>query len=175
MHKLEDIKKRIVSINDAQKKVSQWKSENQTIVFTNGCFDILHKGHVSYLFEAASFGNKLVVGINADASVKRLNKGSDRPINEENARAFLIAALSCVALVVIFEEDTPKELIEKLSPNCLVKGGDYDANETNKESKKHTLAVYMGFKYSRKCFKHIFIFKVKDFYFSNIYIFFNPF
>ena len=70
MHKLEDIKKRIVSINDAQKKVSQWKSENQTIVFTNGCFDILHKGHVSYLFEAASFGNKLVVVINEDASVK---------------------------------------------------------------------------------------------------------
>jgi rfaE bifunctional protein, domain II len=137
MHKLEDIKKRIVSINDAQKKVSQWKGENQTIVFTNGCFDILHKGHVSYLFEAASFGNKLVVGINADASVKRLNKGSDRPINEENARAFLIAALSCVALVVIFEEETPKELIEKLSPNCLVKGGDYDANETNRESKKY--------------------------------------
>ncbi len=137
MHEANSISEKIVSLNDGAKKVAKWKKEKQKVVFTNGCFDILHKGHVMYLFEAASFGNKLVVGINSDKSVKRLNKGSNRPINDENARAFLIAALSCVDLVLIFDEDTPNNLIESIIPNHLIKGGDYNENEDNPASKRY--------------------------------------
>jgi D-beta-D-heptose 7-phosphate kinase/D-beta-D-heptose 1-phosphate adenosyltransferase len=96
----------------------------QKIVFTNGCFDILHIGHIRYLQEAAKLGDILVLGLNSDASVKRL-KGSDRPVNDELDRAELLCALSCVDYVVIFEEDTPLELIKKIKPDVLVKGGDY--------------------------------------------------
>lgn len=94
------------------------------IVFTNGCFDILHIGHIRYLQEAAKLGDKLVVGINSDQSVRRL-KGDKRPINSELERAEMICALEFVDYVVIFEEDTPLELIKKIKPNILVKGGDY--------------------------------------------------
>ncbi|MFI3263084.1 MAG: D-glycero-beta-D-manno-heptose-7-phosphate kinase [Rikenellaceae bacterium] len=98
--------------------------ENRKIVFTNGCFDILHKGHVTYLQSAKNLGDILVLGLNSDASVKRL-KGDDRPINDESARATVMAALSSVDYVVIFEEDTPLEVIKMIRPNVLVKGGDY--------------------------------------------------
>lgn len=95
-------------------------------VFTNGVFDILHRGHVSYLDEAAQLGASLIVGVNTDASVRRLNKGPERPINPEQDRAALLAALACVDAVVLFDEDTPEALIAALRPDLIVKGGDYD-------------------------------------------------
>lgn len=100
------------------------KLHNRKIVFTNGCFDVLHFGHVQYLLEARKLGDMLVVGLNSDTSVRRL-KGESRPINGENERAFVLAALAFVDYVVVFEEDTPKELIEVVKPDILVKGGDY--------------------------------------------------
>ena len=96
------------------------------LVFTNGVFDILHRGHVSYLDEAAQLGASLVVGVNTDASVRRLNKGPERPINAEQDRAALLAAMACVDAVVLFDEDTPEALIAALRPDLIVKGGDYD-------------------------------------------------
>lgn len=96
----------------------------QTIVFTNGCFDVLHFGHVHYLLEAKKLGDILVVGLNSDDSVRRL-KGPERPINAEKERAFVLAALCCVDYVVLFEEDTPENLIKAVQPDVLVKGGDY--------------------------------------------------
>ncbi|MHB8534416.1 MAG: D-glycero-beta-D-manno-heptose 1-phosphate adenylyltransferase [Sulfuricaulis sp.] len=95
------------------------------LVFTNGCFDILHRGHVAYLEEAAALGRSLVVGVNGDASVRRLNKGRDRPINPLEDRMVILAALACVTLVVPFEEDTPLDLIRLVRPEHLVKGGDW--------------------------------------------------
>lgn len=96
------------------------------LVFTNGVFDLLHRGHVSYLDEAAQLGASLVVGVNTDGSVRRLNKGPERPINAEQDRAALLAALGCVDAVVLFGEDTPESLIAALRPDLIVKGGDYD-------------------------------------------------
>jgi D-glycero-beta-D-manno-heptose 1-phosphate adenylyltransferase len=95
------------------------------IVFTNGCFDILHKGHVDYLTKARDLGDVLIVGLNSDASVKRLGKSVERPINNQEARGFLLAGLSAVDAVCVFEEDTPLELIKLIKPHILVKGGDY--------------------------------------------------
>ena len=100
----------------------------QRIVFTNGCFDILHRGHAAYLQEAKTLGDKLIVGVNADVSVKRL-KGANRPINREEDRAYLMASLAAVDYVVIFAEDTPHELLSHIRPNVLVKGGDYRLEE----------------------------------------------
>ncbi|MBV6404677.1 MAG: D-glycero-beta-D-manno-heptose 1-phosphate adenylyltransferase [Flavobacteriales bacterium] len=102
-----------------------WRVKGDRIVFTNGCFDLLHRGHVAYLEEAAALGDRLVVGINSDASVRRLGKGPDRPLNDELSRALVVAALRCVDAVVIFEEDTPLELITAIRPDVLTKGGDW--------------------------------------------------
>jgi rfaE bifunctional protein nucleotidyltransferase chain/domain len=110
---------------------------SKKIVFTNGCFDILHRGHVEYLTKARDLGNVLVVGLNTDASVKRQNKSPERPINKQETRAIILAALECVDYVVLFDEDTPLELIKLIQPDILVKGSDYDANETDKASKKY--------------------------------------
>ena len=96
------------------------------VVFTNGVFDVLHRGHASYLAQARSLGGSLVVALNSDASAKRLGKGPDRPLNNESDRAALMAALESVSLVTWFDEDTPLELITELRPDLLVKGGDYD-------------------------------------------------
>ena len=101
-----------------------WRSFGKKIVFTNGCFDILHYGHLHLVAAAANLGNVLVVGINSDASVKRL-KGEDRPINHEQERMFQVASLLCTDAVCLFEEDTPEELIKTIRPDVLVKGGDY--------------------------------------------------
>jgi rfaE bifunctional protein nucleotidyltransferase chain/domain len=98
-------------------------------VFTNGCFDILHRGHVTYLEEAAAFGASLIVGVNSDASVKRLNKGADRPINSLEDRMAILAALACVALVTPFDDDTPLALIKRVRPDHLVKGGDWTVDK----------------------------------------------
>ena len=99
------------------------------VVFTNGVFDVLHRGHASYLAQARSLGGSLVVALNSDASAKRLGKGPDRPLNNEVDRAALIAALEAVSLVTWFDEDTPLELITELRPDILVKGGDYDMSK----------------------------------------------
>ncbi len=101
-----------------------WRTFGTTIVFTNGVFDILHHGHLDYLAKAASLGNKMVVGVNTDASVKRL-KGNERPLTHENDRAFQLACLMFVDAVCLFDEDTPKNLIEAVNPDVLAKGGDY--------------------------------------------------
>jgi rfaE bifunctional protein nucleotidyltransferase chain/domain len=104
--------------------ITKWKSDGQKVVFTNGVFDLLHLGHITYLAKAAQLGDKLIIGLNADASVKRL-KGESRPVNDQNNRAALLAALFFVDAVVLFEEDTPRELITQLMPDVLVKGADY--------------------------------------------------
>lgn len=126
--------KDIAELKDLTRK---WKSNGEKIVFTNGVFDILHLGHVDYLEKAKSLGTKLIVGINDDASVKRLGKGDERPINPENARASIIASLRAVDAVILFTEDTPYNLITSVLPDTLVKGGDYDPEETNPSSKKY--------------------------------------
>jgi rfaE bifunctional protein nucleotidyltransferase chain/domain len=99
------------------------------VVFTNGVFDVLHRGHASYLAQARALGASLVVALNTDASAKRLGKGPDRPLNNEHDRAALMAALESVSLVTWFDEDTPLELITELQPDVLVKGGDYDMDK----------------------------------------------
>lgn len=105
--------------------VKTWKEENKKIVFTNGCFDILHKGHVEYLSQARDLGDKLIIGLNTDNSVKQQGKAPNRPINNEEARAILLSALECVDAVIYFEEQTPLNLIKLIMPNVLVKGSDY--------------------------------------------------
>jgi rfaE bifunctional protein nucleotidyltransferase chain/domain len=105
-------------------KINGWRFLGKKIVFTNGCFDILHRGHLDYLSKAASLGNILVIGVNTDASVKRL-KGESRPVNNEQDRLFQLASLMFVDAVCLFDEDTPKDLIEAVKPDVLVKGGDY--------------------------------------------------
>lgn len=104
--------------------MTKWREEDEKVVFSNGCFDILHLGHIDYLEKASQLGSKLLVGINADTSVKRL-KGPQRPVQPEGARARMLAALAFVDAVVLFQEDTPLQLIETLCPHVLVKGDDY--------------------------------------------------
>jgi len=104
--------------------IEQWKSEGKKVVFTNGVFDLVHIGHLSYLSKAAELGDKLIIGLNADSSVRRI-KGEGRPVNDQNSRAALLAALFFVDAVVVFEEDTPQNLIATLLPDILVKGADY--------------------------------------------------
>jgi len=128
LDKLAVIKSKIVDAEQAKHIVLAWRLTNQKIAFTNGVFDILHAGHVLSLAGAASFGNRLIVGLNADASVKRL-KSAGRPIQKEDDRALLLAAMHVVDLVVLFEEDTPEKLIQLLTPDVLVKGGDYKVEE----------------------------------------------
>ncbi len=114
--------------DEAASLAKTWRTAGESIVFTNGCFDLLHVGHVTYLEQASRLGKHLIVGVNTDASVKRL-KGASRPMNGENDRARVLAALGCVDVVVLFGEDTPTELIHRLRPDILVKGGDYKVEE----------------------------------------------
>jgi D-beta-D-heptose 7-phosphate kinase/D-beta-D-heptose 1-phosphate adenosyltransferase len=115
---------KIVSLEVLLKTLKRLRAEGKKIVFTNGCFDILHKGHVAYLQKAREFGDVLIVGLNSDESVRRL-KGSSRPVNSEADRAFVLAGLEMVNYVVIFDEDTPYEILSRIRPDVLVKGGDY--------------------------------------------------
>jgi D-beta-D-heptose 7-phosphate kinase/D-beta-D-heptose 1-phosphate adenosyltransferase len=119
---------KIVDFNTIEKIANELRNENKKIVFTNGCFDILHIGHVKYLQKAKALGDKLIVGVNSNESVKRL-KGPSRPVNDEYDRAYLLASLEVVDYVVIFEEDTPYELIKRVKPDILVKGADYKGKE----------------------------------------------
>ncbi len=122
---LENIKSKIFSRDNLSRQAALWRFKNDKIVFTNGCFDLLHLGHVEYLAKAADCGTKLIVAVNSDDSVKRLGKSQGRPIQDENSRATIIASLHVVSAVIIFNEDTPYELIDLLKPDVLVKGNDY--------------------------------------------------
>ena len=123
-----EIHKKIKTFDEIEMSVEHWKANNLNIVFTNGCFDLLHYGHLHYLAAARDLGDRLVVGLNSADSVKRL-KGAHRPLNDELTRQHLLAALAFVDAVVVFEEDTPFELIKKIMPDVLVKGGDWQPSQ----------------------------------------------
>ena len=118
----------IKSFDEIEKLSKKFHEKGKKIIFTNGCFDILHAGHVKYLEVAKSYGDILILGLNADSSVKKL-KGPTRPINTQNDRAYILASLESVDYVVIFDEETPYELIKKIQPHILVKGGDYEGKK----------------------------------------------
>jgi D-beta-D-heptose 7-phosphate kinase/D-beta-D-heptose 1-phosphate adenosyltransferase len=124
MKKSDTLNQRIFTVEEIKKEVNRMRLKSKTIAFTNGVFDILHEGHIAVLSEAASFADVLIVGVNSDASVKKL-KGENRPVNNENSRALIIASLIMVDAVVIFNEETPLELIKIIKPDVLIKGGDY--------------------------------------------------
>ena len=123
----DQIKQKFYSEKNIGEQIMAWKTEGLSIVFTNGVFDIIHRGHIDYLYKASLKGDKLIIGLNSDGSVKRLGKGDGRPYNFEENRAYLLAAFGFVDAVVVFDEDTPIELIRLIKPDVLVKGGDYDA------------------------------------------------
>ncbi len=122
------IKEKIATLEEIVRRVSQWRVKGKTIAFTNGVFDIIHAGHILSLSSAAAEGDILIVGLNSDASVKRL-KGESRPVNDEDSRATVLASLLMVDAVVMFEEDTPLNLIKAIMPDVLVKGGDYKVED----------------------------------------------
>jgi rfaE bifunctional protein nucleotidyltransferase chain/domain len=124
MKTIQAIPDKIFSLSELKLQLNRWRLSNKKIVFTNGVFDILHEGHIASLSEAALYGHILIVGINSDASVKRL-KGESRPVNNEGSRILLMASLVMVDAVILFEEDTPLDLITAILPDVLVKGGDY--------------------------------------------------
>ncbi len=124
MNQLDTILHKIVSLEEAKQIVANWRIQGEKIVFTNGCFDIIHKGHIYYLSKARDLGSKLILGLNTDASIKRL-KGENRPIKEEESRALTIASFEFIDLVILFDEDTPLNVISTLLPDVLVKGSDY--------------------------------------------------
>ena len=127
MKRLNLLQKKIVSLNELSKQIHMWQLLSQKIVFTNGCFDIVHAGHIHSLASAADFGNKLIVALNTDASVSKLKPG--RPIQRQDSRALVIAALNFVDAVILFDEETPLELIKFIKPDVLVKGGDYSIDQ----------------------------------------------
>ncbi len=125
MSKHSSVRTKIMETQQAlQSQLDLWRREKQTIVFTNGCFDILHRGHVDYLSKAADLGNKLIIGVNTDASVSKL-KGPHRPIQDQESRMLILASLAFVDAVILFDEPTPYELIKLVQPDILVKGSDY--------------------------------------------------
>lgn len=128
MERLKVIRAKIFTQEEIRHQCAVWRFKEKKIVFTNGCFDILHLGHIEYLARAASLGGVLVIGLNSDSSVKQL-KGIDRPLNNEGARAVMLASLSFVSGVVLFDEDTPYSLINLIKPDILVKGADYKVEE----------------------------------------------
>lgn len=127
----------LLNESEAAIMVAERQKEGKKVVFTNGCFDILHKGHIQYLAKAADCGDALIVGVNTDASVRALNKGDERPINAEADRLELLAALFFVDYVVLFDEDTPLSLITHVKPDVLVKGADYDPNQADETHKQY--------------------------------------
>ncbi len=128
MLKSEIIQKKILTPEQLERHLAFWRFKNKKIVFTNGCFDFIHLGHIDYLMKAADYGDIMLIGLNSDESVRRL-KGKDRPVNNEHARAMLLASLSFVTGVMVFSEDTPYELIRTVKPDVLVKGNDYKIEE----------------------------------------------
>ena len=128
MEKLEIIRSRILSREEITRQRTVWRFQDKKVVFTNGCFDLIHPGHIEYLSKAADLGGVLVIGLNSDASVRRL-KGPDRPLMPEDARALILASLSFVSAVVLFDEETPYRLIDAIKPDILVKGADYKVED----------------------------------------------
>jgi rfaE bifunctional protein nucleotidyltransferase chain/domain len=128
MDKLKIIKNKIFNRESLQRQLALWRFKNKKLVFTNGCFDILHLGHIELLAKAKEAGDILIVGINSDESVHRI-KGPHRPVNSQHARSFTMASLVFVDAVIIFEEDTPYNLIEFVQPDVLVKGKDYEGKD----------------------------------------------
>lgn len=122
------IEQKIFTLDQLKKQIAAWRVNNKSIAFSNGCFDILHEGHIFSLNQAAAEADILIIGVNSDASVKRL-KGEERPINNEISRSILLSNLAVVDAVVIFEEDTPLVLIEAIMPDVIVKGGDYTVDQ----------------------------------------------
>src|ERR1700741_3584167 len=123
------LSKKIVAAKDISRILNLDRFFDKKIVFTNGCFDILHRGHVEYLTQARDLGDILVLGLNTDSSVKRLGKSPERPINSEVTRAVILAGLECIDAIVLFDEDTPYDLINFVQPDVLVKGDDYKAED----------------------------------------------
>ena len=137
MNNLSKIASKLIDLNTIRSLSESLKKDGKSIVFTNGCFDILHKGHVEYLAQAADKGDVLIVGLNSDDSVHRQGKGDDRPINKINARESVLGALFFIDYIVEFDNDTPYDLIADIKPSVLVKGGDYDPLETDQNQKKY--------------------------------------
>ena len=125
LHKIND---KIISLEELKARIESWKANGEKIVFTNGCFDILHRGHVEVLVKTADLGDKLIIGLNSDSSIKKLKK-ENRPIVDEKSRALLLAAFSFVDAIVLFSEQTPINLIAEIKPDILAKGGDYEIQE----------------------------------------------
>ena len=125
MSHLKTLNSKIYNLDALKSQVEQWKMAGNKVVFTNGCFDIIHRGHIEVLALTANLGDKLIIGINSDQSIQKL-KGEDRPIIDEQSRAILLAALRFVDAIVLFSDDTPLNLISTLLPNVLAKGGDYE-------------------------------------------------
>jgi D-glycero-beta-D-manno-heptose 1-phosphate adenylyltransferase len=123
-HKIDIIRRKILSGSELDRWLARTRFKNRKIVFTNGCFDVLHRGHVDYLVRASELGDQLVIGLNTDESVKRL-KGPARPYLDEETRAYILASMSFTSAIILFDEDTPLELIRKVKPDVLVKGSDY--------------------------------------------------
>lgn len=134
---LDIIQTKIFTKDTLLKPLIVWRFKGDKIVFTNGCFDILHRGHIDYLAKASDLGNRMIVGINSDLSVQRQGKGDARPLQDEYTRALILASLHFISGVIIFEEDTPLDMINFVNPEVLVKGADYDANETDPKNKKY--------------------------------------
>ncbi len=129
MSRLDRITEKIIENDKLDSLAQRLRIKGKRIVFTNGVFDILHRGHVTLLNLASEQGDFLIVGVNSDSSVKTLNKGPERPINGEQDRATVIAALQCVDAVVIFSDETPFDLVKRIEPDVLIKGGDYDPDQ----------------------------------------------
>jgi len=125
MPNLQNIKSKIFSLDKLKNQVNAWKQAGEEVVFTNGCFDIIHRGHIEVLAQTADLGDRLIIGLNSDSSIQKL-KGKNRPIIDEKSRAILLASFSFVDAVVLFSEDTPINLISTLLPDVLAKGGDYE-------------------------------------------------
>jgi rfaE bifunctional protein nucleotidyltransferase chain/domain len=121
----ENLLQKVLSASDLTSQLADWKLNNKRVVFTNGCFDLLHAGHIAYLTDAASLGDILIVGLNSDRSVCGL-KGPGRPVNNEKTRSMLLASMFFINAVILFDEDTPLTLIKSILPDVLVKGGDYE-------------------------------------------------
>jgi rfaE bifunctional protein nucleotidyltransferase chain/domain len=128
MSHLQTIEKKVMDAVSLSEQIRKWRDQGCKIVFTNGCFDILHLGHVDYLARAADYGDKMIIGLNSDHSVSRI-KGPTRPINNERSRAMVLAALGCVSAITVFDEPTPYELISLVQPDVLIKGADYKPEE----------------------------------------------
>lgn len=128
MKPAQNLQTKTLPLSELLQQREEWRTEGKTVVFTNGCFDILHAGHIASLNEAAQQGDVLVVALNSDSSVKKL-KGENRPVNSEDARATVMSALAVVDAVTVFSEPTPRELIVALQPDVLVKGGDYQVED----------------------------------------------